>query len=167
MSESCLREQVVSKTSSSLPLPPFQNVPLASSSYSSSSSFARQPPLFFPPHPLRHLPRVLFAVSNFDLHLFTYPPFLLCRFQKKCFSHITFSSWFLLPSFFSLKPHFFLSSHPLRPSYPTHSSPRIFSPVSPLLPSLRLFLLSNILLSSACRKLVGQAPSKYSSPESR
>lgn len=105
LSESCLREQVVSKT----PPPLFEKTSL-----------------FPPPHRF-HSPATPPPLENT-----------------------------LFPSFLSINLFYSPSS-----SFHFHSArlchPQLLPPTS-----LCLFLLSNILLSVACRKLVGQAPSKNS-----
>lgn len=123
LSESCLREQVVSKTSPLSSSSSSQIVPLT---FSTPSSFQTQPPLSF--HSLRHLPLVtlsrLFPHHPFPSSPYRYirlflpfPCFLFSHFPESDFSH---SQYLYLPLFF---------------------------------PSRCLLLFSNISLSLVCRKL--------------
>lgn len=106
LSESCLREQVVSKTPPSL--------------FEKTVTFSSSPSLS-----------------------------LACHFSPPSSLENTLFSSFLSINLFHSPSSSFHSAHLCHPQ---------------LLPptSLCLFLLSNILLSVACRKLVGQAPSKNS-----
>lgn len=128
---------------------------------------------FFPLQSCRQLPRLLFRFKHVRSHSLFFSFFPSFQAHASLFT-ITLSSCFFFYSLHSsLSCHFSLSSHSLGTSFArlytfiSRISLSLFFFNIALLPSLVSSSRLTFLLSLACRKRVGQAPSKNSYPESR